>query len=248
MGPVSSGLMSVPRILILQHTHIDYPAWLGLWLDQQGVAWDVFNTEAGHDYPESVVGYAGLAVLGGEPSVLDPLPSLRKAEALIREADRLGIPVLGHCLGGQLLAHALGGRVERARQPEIGWCPLQIHDCTAARAWFGEVREARVYQWHYDSFVALPPGAELLASSPGCEHQAFAIGPHLGMQFHIEISSEKIREWIDDPGTVYPQALAVGEPWVQSPEQMLADSPHNMPASMALASTIYTRWQALWRV
>ena len=115
------------------------------------------------------------------------------------------------------MARAFGGSVERAAQPEIGWMPLQTTGSAAARYWFGangapsgsgaapgagtnprsenagkESRFHTLYQWHRDSFVTLPPGAELIASSPACAHQAFALGPHLGMQFHIEITAEKI--------------------------------------------------------
>ena len=117
------------------------------------------------DYPASVRGYRGLAVLGGAWSANDDRPTLRQAEALILEADALGIPVIGHCLGGQLMARAFGGRVERLPQPEVGWWPITRSDSAAAREWLGDAEQATVYQWHQDSFVELPPGAELLASS-----------------------------------------------------------------------------------
>jgi GMP synthase (glutamine-hydrolysing) len=174
------------EVLVLQHLLEDGPGYLGRWLDRQGIRWQVCCAEAGELYPPSVRGWRALAVLGGAWSANDERPSLRQTEALICEADALGIPVLGHCLGGQLIARAFGGRVQRLPQPEVGWLPIQRHDTPAARAWLGDAPESVVYQWHQDGFVELPPGAELLASSPACAHKAFALRQHLAMQFHIE--------------------------------------------------------------
>lgn len=236
-------------VLVLQHTIEDHPGFLGHWLDRERVRWDVFCAEAGQAYPASVAGYRGLAVLGGEWSANDERPSLRHAEQLIREADTLGIPVVGHCLGGQLMARAFGGMVSRLPLPEVGWLPVRFDDTPEACAWFGEAagREAHVYQWHYDNFTTLPPGARVVASSPACPHQAFTIGPHLAMQFHIEITQDKIDAWLGDPGTVYPEAVRAGIPTVQAPERMRADTPRHQPGSEALASRIYETWRARWR-
>ena len=236
-----------PDVLVLQHTLEDNPGYLGQWLDARGVDWQVFCAEAGEAYPASVAPYRALAVLGGEWSANDERPSLRQAEALIREADALGIPVIGHCLGGQLMARAFGARVARLPQPEIGWLPVAVHDTPAARAWFGDAHLPTVYQWHYDSFVELPPGAELLASSPACAHQAFALGPHLAMQFHIEITPAKIGAWLGAPGAVYPGAVTRHPDTVQPPEAMRAATERHQAGSEALADVIYTAWRQRWR-
>ncbi len=234
-------------VLVLQHTREDPPGFLGQWLDaQDGVRWRVLCAEAGEAYPASVRGYRALALLGGEWSANDERPSLRHAEALIREADALGIPVLGHCLGGQLMARAFGGRVERLPQPEVGWLPIARADTDAARAWFGDAAAPTVYQWHYDSFVALPPGAQALASSPACAHQAFALGPHLAMQFHVEITPEKIANWLADPGEVYPDAVRRHPDSVQDAASMNAATARHQAGSEALASHIYRIWRSRW--
>lgn len=234
-------------VLVLQHTLEDPPGYLATWLDAVGARWDVFCAEAGQDYPASVAGYAALAVLGGEWSANDERASLRHAEALIREADALGIPVIGHCLGGQLMARALGGRVERLPQPEIGWLPIRHDGSALARDWLGEEAAPVVYQWHYDGVVALPPAATVLATSPACAVQAYAIGPHLGMQFHIEITPLKIERWLGDPGQVYPHAVHRHPDTVQPSEAMLAATQAHQAASYRLADHIYGAWRRRWR-
>jgi GMP synthase (glutamine-hydrolysing) len=244
---MSDSMTRPAQVLVLQHTVEDTPGFLGQWLDRNGIPWHVFCTEAGQAYPASVAGYQGLAVLGGEWSANDERPSLRHAETLILEADALGIPVIGHCLGGQLMARAFGGRVTRLPQPEIGWLPLQMQGTPEARQWFGDTQEAVVYQWHYDNFTALPPGARLLAGSDVCAHQAFAIGQHLAMQFHVEITPQKIEAWLATPGTVYPAAVRDRIITVQAPEAMRRSTTGHQAGSEALADQIYRCWRSRWK-
>jgi GMP synthase (glutamine-hydrolysing) len=237
---------STADVLVLQHLFEDGPGFLGEWLDAQGLPWHLRCAQAGEPYPASVRGYRGLAVLGGAWSANDERPTLRQAEALIREADALGIPVIGHCLGGQLMARALGGQVERLPQPEIGWWPIEHHGGAAARDWFGEERTPTVYQWHQDGFVALPPGAEPLASSAACAHQAFALGPHLAMQFHIEITPDKIDAWLESPGEAYAVNVLLHRDSVQDPAGMHAATKRHLAGSQALAARIYRTWRSRW--
>ena len=230
-------------VLILQNLTADGPGHLGAWLAAQGVPHAVFNTEAGQAYPDSVVGYRALALLGGEMSANDDLPSLRAAERLILQAMDADIPVLGHCLGGQLMARALGARVVESPAPEIGWQTMRVHDSVKARAWFGDAETLTVYHWHRESFE-LPPGAEWLASSAACPNQAFAIGPHLAMQFHVELDSHKLSVWSD---SVEPGYLQLQQQFatVQGGGAMRAQAAVALPAQQRLADRVYRRWLSL---
>lgn len=227
-------------VLVLQHLSGDGPGYLGTWLARQGVAFEVRNTEAGDDYPARIDGYAGLAVLGGAMSANDDLPSLRRAEDLIRQAMQQDRPVIGHCLGGQLMARALGMRVGASPAPEVGWQTIAPTTDPAARDWFGDAAAIRVFHWHYESFE-VPPGAAWLARSAACPHQAFAIGPHLAMQFHIEVDADKVTRWSQDVPDRHAEDLRT-HPSVQSPEAMRAGLPVELAAHQALADRIYARW------
>jgi GMP synthase-like glutamine amidotransferase len=187
-------------VLILQHQVPENAAYLTTWLEQHNVDYVVVNAGAGQEFPATIEPYAALAVMGGGMSANDALMSNRQAEILILQAMLKDRPVIGHCLGGQLMARALGGTVTVASVPEIGWQSIEYSDHPLAATWFGNDPTRTVIHWHYDTF-SIPPGAELLASSAVCPNQAFAFGKHLAMQFHIEIDQTKIDSWTaeDDP-------------------------------------------------
>ncbi|ADP84852.1 type 1 glutamine amidotransferase [Pseudofrankia inefficax] len=128
-----------------------------------------------------------IVIMGSERSAFDDtIPWLAGELAFLREAVRVGTPVLGICFGGQLLARALGGSVRRAERPELGWYSATTTD--QAELPTGPWMEA-----HWDTFT-VPPGAQRLAWTPDAE-QAFRFGPHLGVQFHPEITPTVFETW-----------------------------------------------------
>jgi GMP synthase-like glutamine amidotransferase len=227
-------------VLVLQHLSADGPAWLGTWLARRGLAMELRNAEAGEEFPQRLEGYAALAILGGEMSANDPLPSLRQAERLFMQALEQGVPTLGHCLGGQLMARALGARIVDSPAPEVGWHPVQVLDEPAARAWFGTPAEQMVFQWHYEAFE-LPAGATRLAGSAACPNQAFSVGPHLAMQFHLEIDREKLQRWSNETGERYRQGLHT-HATVHAGDRMRAGAELHLADQQRLAERIYSRW------
>jgi len=228
-------------VLILQNMRHDGPAYLGTWLEGQGARHELWDASRGDTFPEDMTPYAALAVLGGAMSANDPLPFLRTAERLILQAMDLGRPVIGHCLGGQLMAKALGSRVVASPAPEIGWQTMEVIDSSEATAWFGQSPRHHVMHWHYEAFE-LPPGAQCLARSVACPHQAFSIGPHLAMQFHVEIDEPKLQRWLDDGDPSWAGALERHPDTVQSKEDILSDAKHRMGPHQELADAVYGRW------
>lgn len=234
--------MSHLPILVLQHLPDDGPAFLATWLAAQGRHVELRHTSAGDAYPERIDGFGALAVLGGEWGANDDRPSLRQAEALIRQAVAAGVPVLGHCLGGQLMSRALGGAVGRSPAPERGWHAWQPSDTPRARQWFGDADAAAcVFHWHRDAFTP-PPGAESLGASAACPHQAFSLGPHLAMQFHIEVDAAKLEAWAQEAEAAGDGGAAGSQPtWHDAPTMRLGTVRH-LGASQALAARVYGEW------
>lgn len=228
-------------VLILQHMRHDGPAYLARWLSEQGIGFDLRDAAAGEAFPADMSGHGALAVLGGAMSANDPLPFLRDAERLILQAMHGQQPVIGHCLGGQLMARALGARVTASPAPEIGWQPLEVLDDPLAQEWLGPPAQHHVMHWHYEAFD-LPVGARWLARSAGCPHQAFAIGPHLAMQFHIEIDAAKLQRWLDQGDPSWHDALQLHGRTVQDKTTILAEAERRMEAHQRLADRIYGRW------
>jgi GMP synthase (glutamine-hydrolysing) len=151
-----------------------------------------------HAHP-SLEGYGGLVILGGPMNVdeIDRHPHLRTELRLIEQAIALGMPVLGICLGAQLIARTLGAPVRPNHVKEIGWSQVAVTDAARSdRLMQTFAATEHVFQWHGDT-LDLPRGAVQLASSPDCEQQAFRYGDHVyGLQFHLEVDERLIERWL----------------------------------------------------
>ena len=231
-----------PRILILQPKSDDGPSYLASWLVERGVAFELSDVEAGDAVPVNAGAFDAIAMLGGSMSANDDLPFLHRAHALLRDAVARDVPVLGHCLGGQMLARALGAVVTDNPVPEIGWSEITRADHPLARDWLGDAPQLPACQWHFQTF-ALPAGATRIAGNAACANQAFAIGPHLGMQFHIEVDAEKLDRWHSELPP--PDSALAAHAGVQDEATMRADTARLLPHSQRIAAGIYGRWLAL---
>ena len=224
-------------VVIIRHAAHEGPGYFADFLARQAIPHHLIRVDAGETVPAKVDDIAGLALMGGPMSVNDDLPWIAPVVRLIQAAFAHDVPVLGHCLGGQLMAKALGAPVTRNPVREIGWLPVERVDHPLARDWLGELPPRfEVYHWHGETF-ALPERATLLLASRHCPNQAFALGKHLAMQCHVEMTPALIDAW-----TTTGADELVPSATVQTRAQMLAQIEQKTQALHRVADVLYTRW------
>jgi GMP synthase-like glutamine amidotransferase len=175
------------KALIVQHEEPTPAGLLGDWLERRNAEVDILRIDLEVRAPDARR-YDLIALLGSElPAFDDSVPFIPRESGLIRDAMAAGVPMLGLCFGGQLMARALGGRSFRAGRSEVGWFRVQSKDpdLIPGGPWF---------EWHHDSFT-VPPGARLIAETE-VGPQAFVIGRSLGLQFHPEVTPEIVEGWV----------------------------------------------------
>jgi GMP synthase-like glutamine amidotransferase len=225
-------------VAIFRHSPGEGPGYFATFLDAHSVPWTLVKVDEGEAIPASPDGYSGLCFMGGPMSVNDDLPWIAPVCALIRQAVEHDVPVIGHCLGGQLMSKALGGQVTKNAVKELGWGKVSCGD-TPRQDWLGDLESFDAFHWHGETF-SIPAGATRLLQSRWCDNQAFVMGPHLGMQCHVEMTEAMIRlwcrQWADECAT--PSAS------VQTPEQMVERMDERIAAMRLAADRLYTRWLA----
>jgi GMP synthase-like glutamine amidotransferase len=226
-------------VAIFRHAPTEGPGYFATVLDGHHVPWGVIKVDAGEAVPADPRAFSGLAFMGGPMSVNDDLPWIAPVLRLIGDSVDAGVPVLGHCLGGQLMSKALGGSVGRNPVKEIGWGIVEVADNATAQQWFGHSTQSfEAFHWHGETFT-IPSGAERVLANRCCENQAFALGKHLGMQCHIEMTLEMIHLWC------LAGAREIGRsksPAVQSVTAIKANLDQRVQALHRVADGVYARW------
>jgi GMP synthase-like glutamine amidotransferase len=236
------------RILVFQHLDIEHPGIFRDFLDADRIPWDVVELDAGDPIPD-LDGYSALVVMGGPMDVWqeDQHPWLVPEKRAIRAAVlERRLPYLGLCLGHQLLGDALGGRVGKARAPEVGIMQVTLNSAGQADPLFaGIAPTTECLQWHGAAVLEPPPGATVLAHSPLCDVQAMRVGRHAyGIQFHVEVTAETVPQWSAVP--VYKAALekVLG---AGAAETLALQTETRLPAFARDARTLYDNFMRLLR-
>lgn len=220
------------RAHYLQHVKFEGLGSIESWLRSVNAKVTCTRFFKGEDLPD--LGEIDLLIIMGGPfSVNDEEEFLwLKAEKLfIKDAIKRKIPILGICLGAQLIASALGKKVYRNSEKEIGWFPIKSVDRTSTGELFQFPKEMTVFHWHGETFD-LPDDAMLLATSKGCKNQAFQLGRNvLGFQFHLEATPATVREMIDNC-----RDELLDAPYIQSESDMMSDSESFYKPSNSLVS------------
>jgi GMP synthase-like glutamine amidotransferase len=231
-------------ILVLQHVPHENMASLETHFERAGLAWQYVELFRQVPPRLDLAQAAGLVVLGGPMNVdeVDKFPFLAREVEWIRQAVAAGLPLLGICLGAQLLAKAMGARVYPNAVKEIGWYEIELQPAASDDLLFaGSAARQTVFQWHGDTFD-LPPGAVHLALSRQCRQQAFRCGRAAwGLQFHIEMTPALVAAWLAEAENC--RELA-GLDYID-PQAIAAETPQKMPAMQALGDRVLPRFVSL---
>jgi GMP synthase-like glutamine amidotransferase len=229
------------RIALLEHVAFEGPGAIADWAEARGHALAIRRVDLA-GAPKSLDEVDALIVMGGPMGANDDElhPWLAGEKRFIADVARSGQPVLGICLGAQLLADVLGAPVQRNAHKEIGWFPIEWNEAARALPVLAHVPETSVvFHWHGDTFD-LPAGTVALAASAACARQGFASsdGRVVGLQFHLEMRPADVRE-LTRHGSA---DLTPNGRYVQTADQLLLGSAAHTPALQPLLFTFLDRW------
>jgi len=224
-------------IRIFRHIDCEGPAYFQTILEQKAIPFELIRIDEQEPVNSDLDTTSGLLFMGGNMSVNDPLDWIAEEIKLIQSAVERNIPVMGICLGSQLIAKALGAKVYPGQHNcmELGWGAVQTHSVTG---WSDDMNdEITVFHWHGETFD-LPEGASRIFSNNLYENQGFVVGPHLALQFHLEMTEESIKEWLDN----YPDDVARRCDAEHDKQDIIRQNPEHISAMQQQASLLFNRW------
>ena len=226
-------------ILVLQNARYEGLAGLGKLLEEDG-----FNTKIIFAKQEKIpdLDSSAVIILGASESANDDLPYLKKEMVLVRQAVQKEIPVLGICLGSQLIAKAFGAKVYQGTKKEIGiYHDIEFDNISKSSLFSGIKSPAVVFHWHGDTFD-LPQDAIRLAHSKDYRDQAFQLGTAVGVQFHLEVDEKTIRLWLDKSKDELSKV-----PYI-NPQEIIRKIPENIQHIQNNMKTFYKNFKAVYNL
>ena len=225
-------------VLVIRHARTEGAGFFGLFLDQKHIPWYMICLDKGDVLPSDMANYSGLVMMGGPMSVNDDLPWIAQELTLVRQAMAENLPVLGHCLGGQLISKALGAKVSANPVKEIGWGEVRASADNKAAELFG-VSTFESFHWHGETFE-LPEGAQHLLASQYCQNQAYRIGSAIAFQCHIEMTEEMVNTWCENGADEL--SASSSSPAVQQAEQIRSNLAQRVAKLNQVATHVYSKW------
>jgi GMP synthase (glutamine-hydrolysing) len=186
--------------LIIVHVESEGPGTLGAFLESSGAGVRLARVYTGERLPENIDGLNAIISMGGPMNVYEEqeYPFLKDETTLLQKAIASNLPVLGICLGAQMIAKASGARVVRSPKEEVGWGKVFVTDAGRSDLLFsGLPATLDVLQWHGDMFE-IPEAGALIATGDDCPHQAFRYRNAFGLQFHVEVTRDILADWFKD--------------------------------------------------
>lgn len=225
-------------IRIFRHVECEGPGYLVDILERNDIEFEIVKIDRGEVVPSQLDDVSALVFMGGSMSANDGLAWITEELDLIKRAVNKNIPVLGHCLGGQLMSKALGGAITKNPLKEFGWHEVIKQNNSVANEWLAEVPSSfDAYHWHGETF-SIPSGATPILGSQYCANQGFVIGNSLALQCHIEMTEDLVREWTGRFG----DELEESSESVQSVDQQLDNLADRIQKLQKAADSIYMRW------
>jgi len=226
-------------VVVFRHAKCEGAGYFGTFLEHRDIPWCEVRIDLGDALPSTAKDFSGVVLMGGAMSVNDDLPWIDPTLNLIQQAIQEDVPVLGHCLGGQLISKALGAKVIENQCQEIGWGHVQVANNNEAKRWFGNTEEFLSFHWHGETFT-LPEGATRLLSSKYCLNQAYSFGKHFAMQCHVEMTEEMVHMWCSTWHDEMQDAL--DSPGVQTVDEMCKDLRIKVAELNKYSEKIYSEW------
>ena len=228
------------EVLIFLHMNDERPGYIADFLEAKNIPYRVIRSYQDETIPQLDDSMLGLVFMGGVMSANDDIPWLKEEMRLIQQALDANVPLLGHCLGGQLISKVCGQAITTNPVAEVGWHRCQTKDNAVAKDWLGELDNFQMFHWHYETF-SIPEalGATHIFSTPHCANQAYVLGDNvLAMQCHVEMTEVMTMSWIN----AWKEHLTTSNESEQTYEEIKMNLPEKVQELNQVAEQLYSRW------